>query len=382
MHICLVTAKIFAVRDGVGDYAFRLAVELAREHQVTIVTTTGMCEEGECQGVIFRPVVPNWRLQGLRVLVRELDRLRPDVVNLQYEPHFYHRWGINLWLPLAMLSLRCRGGRLLTTVHEPFVPLTNWKWWCTGPVQRLALGLLVCASRKVLVSIEAWARMLRRIFFWRKGDFVWVPVGSNIPTDPAPAGAREEIREAWGLPRNGILLGTFSPLGSGKRLDLLFQTWDLVARRWPSIFLLLIGVTREEVLSRTPEIPAEARVVFTGFLSAQDASRVLGCLDVFLIPYVDGVSTRRTAAIAAMAHGIPIVTTRGHLTDRSLFETSPIRLVSGDRVSAMVAAVEELVRSNRERERIGDLTRRFYEQHFAWGVIAKRVVELAEAATA
>ena len=380
MHLCLVTPKVFAVRDGVGDYTFRLGVELAREHRVTLLTSVGMCEGEERQGVRILPVVPNWGPQGLRVLAREVSRLRPDVVNLQYEPHLYHRWGVNLGLPLAMLLLRLRGTRLLTTVHEPFVPLTNWKWWCTGPVQRLALALLISASRKVLVSIEAWTRLFQRVFFWRGEDFVWVPVGSNIPDTPAPHERREAIRAGLGVSGDGVLLGSFSPLGSGKRLDLLFQAWDRLARRWPSVSLALIGVTREEVLQRHPGIPAEGRVICTGFISAQEASWLLSCLDVFLAPYVDGISTRRTAAIAAMAHGIPIVATRGHLTDSSLFEASPIRLVDPDSAEALADAVEELLGTDRERKRISGLTRGFYERYFAWEVIARRVGEVAAAA--
>jgi glycosyltransferase involved in cell wall biosynthesis len=177
-----------------------------------------------------------------------------------------------------------------------------------------------------------------------------------------------------------LLVGCFSPLGSGKRLDLLLETWNLVARCRSNLSLVLIGVTRDEMLRRVTSIPLDDRVTCTGYLAPEEVSRLMGCLAVLLAPYVDGVSARRTAAIAAMAHGVPIVTTLGHLTDRSLFEGSPIRLVDGNRPDALATAVEDLLSSDREREEVGKRTRWFYEQHFAWGVIAKRVAEVAAAA--
>ena len=42
-----------------------------------------------------------------------------------------------------------------------------------------------------------------------------------------------------------------------------------------------------------------------------------------LTPYVDGVSARRSSMMAVMEHGVPIVSTTGHLTDAGLFDNSP-----------------------------------------------------------
>ena len=380
MHICLVTSKIFAVRDGVGDYAFRLAVELAREHRVTLLTSTGMGEAGEREGVMILPVIPDWRPHGLRVLIRELRRLEPDVVNLQFEPHLYHRWGVNLWLPMAMLFLRWRGVRLITTVHEPFVPLTIWKWWLSGPIQRVALYLLLWASRKVVVVISVWTRMLQRWFWWRAEDFVRIPVGSNVaPVDLSPE-ERQALRSRYGLPPTGVVVAVFSPLGSGKQFDLVVRVWEILAKRHTDLWLLLIGVEREEARRRHPGAPTGSRVVYTGFVSGPEVSRLHQCADLALAPYVDGVSARRTSTISMMAHAVPLVGTRGPLTDLDIFEGSPIRLVPVGDEEGFVAAVDGLVASRDLRLALGSRTRLFFERHFAWPVLGKQFFEVAAGA--
>jgi hypothetical protein len=37
VHICILTGALFQPRDGVGDYAWRLAQALSREHRVSLV---------------------------------------------------------------------------------------------------------------------------------------------------------------------------------------------------------------------------------------------------------------------------------------------------------------------------------------------------------
>ena len=380
MHLCLVASKAFAVREGVGDYSFRLAVELAKEHEVTLVTSRGMSPPGERDGVRILPIVPNWGPQGLRVLVHELVRLRPDVVNLQYEPYLYHRWGINLWLPMAMLVLRAQGLPIVTTVHEPFVPFTRWQWWLTGPIQRLSLVFLVCASRKIAVTTWAWIGRLRPWVSWRLKDVVRIPVGTNVPPVSVSAEDRAEIRQRWNVPTTGVVIGVFSPLGNGKLFDLILRTWEGLRLVRPDAVLLLLGVTRDEVLARFPEAPTDPRAIYTGFLAPDRISRLITGLDVALAPFVDGLSSRRSSTISLMAHGIPIVSTLGPLTDPDIFGDSPIRLVPLGEEAGFYRAIEDLLRSAEERKRVGDLTRTFYARHFAWAHIAKQVADLAAAA--
>jgi glycosyltransferase involved in cell wall biosynthesis len=52
-----------------------------------------------------------------------------------------------------------------------------------------------------------------------------------------------------------------------------------------------------------------------GIQPAKDVSDALRAADCLLSPFIDGVSTRRTSAIAALNNGIPVATTARHWTD-------------------------------------------------------------------
>ena len=81
--------------------------------------------------------------------------------------------------------------------------------------------------------------------------------------------------------------------------------------------MLLIGRHSDAVASElTARHPDLADCLHgTGALSAEDISSHIHACDVMLQPYPDGVSTRRTSAMAALAHDRALVTTSGVLTE-------------------------------------------------------------------
>ena len=66
-------------------------------------------------------------------------------------------------VPLLVRRLRHAGYRIVTTVHEPYVPFDMWRRLPMGIVQRLELWLLVMSSAKIAVTISTWTRMRRTV---------------------------------------------------------------------------------------------------------------------------------------------------------------------------------------------------------------------------
>lgn len=270
-----------------------------------------------------------------------------------------------------------QGMPIVTMVHEPFVPLRTWKWWILGPIQRALLALWILASRRVLVSIWAWTEMLRRMFRWRAGDIRWLAVGSNLSPVGISPEERRHLREKWGLPGSGVVLVMLNPLGTGKQFDLVSRVWKRLASRHEKVGLLIVGVGREEALRRFPAAPDGDRTAYTGFFPDEAASRLLGCADVGLAPYVDGLSSRRSSTISMMAHGLPIVSTRAELTDPGVFDDFPVLLVSPADETGFEHAIEALIHSPERRAEAAEGTRRFFQRHFAWDVLEQQFLEVA-----
>jgi glycosyltransferase involved in cell wall biosynthesis len=92
---------------------------------------------------------------------------------------------------------------------------------------------------------------------------------------------------------------------------------------------------------------------------------------VFVAPFVDGVSTRRTTLMAALQHGVAVVGTDGRLTDdilrasREALTLAPV----GDR-HQLEDAVRRLADDPGLRRSRGAAGRELYTSSFAWPVTA------------
>ena len=209
-------------------------------------------------------------------------------------------------------------------VHEPYLefrrgPLRHLAMAC---VHRLMTMVLLRASRKVWMSIPAWEPLLRPYALGRDLPMQWLPVpGCVADASAAPAAAIRLTYAADGQP----LLGHFGSYGTAvtallaERLPLLMD-----GPLTPSLLLLGSGSERfrDELVERHPSWAA--RVHAAGYLSAADLSAHIAACDLFVQPYPDGITSRRTSAMACLAHARPVVTTTGHLSEPLWVETGAV----------------------------------------------------------
>jgi len=106
----------------------------------------------------------------------------------------------------------------------------------------------------------------------------------------------------------------FSPFAAGLR-------WDWIDRAVRAIGagLIVIGADRAAAAAH----PVVSRYVapewqFHGRLPAPEALALLGRARLVLAPFVDGLTGRRTSALAAMSTGARLLTSDGHLVDPTL----------------------------------------------------------------
>ncbi|RIK20828.1 MAG: hypothetical protein DCC52_14410, partial [Chloroflexi bacterium] len=144
-----------------------------------------------------------------------------------------------------------------------------------------------------------------------------IPIGSNItPSAIPPQITREKLRERLGVREDETLLVYFGFLNESKGAETLIRAlYDL-----PKTKLLFLGgqtgasdATNVAYLNQVKEAirarHLEARVIWTDYLPAEAVSAHFYASDICVLPYRDGASFRRGSIMAALAHGMPIVTT-------------------------------------------------------------------------
>jgi len=248
-------------------------------------------------------------------------------------------------------------------VHEPFLVDGRLRDRVRGAVQRAQLLALCRLADTVLVSIQPWAVLLAR---WQPDRRVLhMPVGSNLPDG---RGHRETTRSRLGLGPSDVVLAAFDSNHPGRSSELLSAASAQAAAAGATMLLLLGAEARASEAH-------ELRVVRPGPLAAIQLSSYLAAADIFLAPFEDGVSTRRTTLVAALQHALPVVGTLGHLTDPCLLgDGLGLMLTPVEDCASFAAATAHLVEHQRRRIAIGRQARDFFEAAFAWPVLAERLL--------
>jgi glycosyltransferase involved in cell wall biosynthesis len=295
-----------------------------------------------------------------------------DAALIQYNPFMWGRWGFAPWLPFELARLRARRPRplLVLVLHEPFVPMEGWRWTLMGLWQRAQLAAVRATADIVFVSIEIWTRRFMR---WhpRRPTF-HLPVGSNLPDRSA---SRRAERERLGAGDDDLVVAIVDVGGAARRPALVTAALERLVAGRRRIVLLVLGAGA----APPPGIPPGVDVRVPGRLDAASLAAALASADLFLAPFVDGVSTRRTSLMAALQHGVAIVGTDGDLTDSLLRESSALVLVPVDRPDLFAAAAARVADDPAERAVLARDGRELYREQFDWPTIARRVIErLAE----
>jgi glycosyltransferase involved in cell wall biosynthesis len=364
----IITSEYPPQSGGVSDYTHLVAAELAAhgdEVNVWCPATSG--ETPQVARITINRALGRIAPADLRRVGRQLSQFAaPRRLLVQWVPHGYGRRAMNLAFCLWLMGrARLRGDRVELMVHEPFLAFSRRSWRQSGvaAVHRLMTVILLQAAARVWISIPAWEAMLRPYALGRGVPFAWLPVPSNIAAAEDLAGV-SAVRGRY-APPGGRLIGHF---GTHGRLitETLAAVAPVLLREDERLALLLIGrgseALREKLLARHPHLAARLHAL--GGLAAAEVARHISACDVMLQPYPDGISTRRTSAMAGLVNGRPVVTTAGRLTEPLWAESGAVALVPEGDAAAMAKAVRRLLGDARERARLGAAARALYQGRF------------------
>jgi glycosyltransferase involved in cell wall biosynthesis len=250
-------------------------------------------------------------------------------------------------------------------VHEPFLAFREGalRHDLVAGVHRAMAAMLLGVARRVWVSIPAWADRLRPWVLGRPPSFCWLPVPSTLAVTAdvdVLAEVRSTVRES-----HDLVIGHFSTYDANTR-RLLQALAPPLMRAVPGSRLLLLGrgsdLTAAHLRQRFPEL--QDRVVGVGALAADALSAHLQACDLMVLPYVDGASTRRTTLMAALAHGVPVVTTVGRLSERFWISSAAVSAVGAGDVEGFIHAAVALAGGSDRRQRQSTAAREIYAARF------------------
>lgn len=377
----LITGEYPPSSGGVGDYTQLIAGALAdRGCAVHVwcphVETAGVDGAGipGSGGSVTLHRLPDVFGRASRTALERALEQNPGRMVLQYVPNALGLRGGNLPFCLWVRALG-RHTDVRVMFHEPYFYL-RWRNPLRSGLallQRVMAAALLRSASSVYVSTSAWRRYLSHLAPAGTA-FIEMPIPSTIPGDPA---ATDVQRYRARFTREGAVarvLGHFGTYGDHVAAELR-RAIPALLQRMPDLSVICIGRGSEAFAGEfgTP------RVVGTGALKSRDVAAAIGACDLMLQPYPDGVTTRRTSVMAALAVGTATVTTSGFLTEPVWRETAAVALAPASDGDAIAGTAAALLGDDAARAALGAKGRCLYDRRFALACTIDRLLEPAGA---
>ncbi|HEV3039159.1 MAG TPA: glycosyltransferase family 4 protein [Candidatus Angelobacter sp.] len=348
---------------GVSDYAFLMARELAKTGDaVHVWCAAASGSDPQSPGVITHRELGRFSPRDLYRAGKLLNEFSgPRRLFVQWVPHGYGYRSINVFFCLWLwMRARLKRDQVEIMFHEVWLSFGGtWKANLAAGMHRIMVKLLKHAASRIWVAGESWRKYLRGA----RAPVQWLPVPSNVQSQIDPA-AVASLRQRC-CAHEGLLIGHFG-IGDSLVERMLRQLIPEVLRNRTQASFLLIGKSSEkfaqEVRLDFPEIGE--RIFSSGMLPSSEIAAHISACDLIVQPYIDGISTRRTAAMAALANGRPLLTTSGHSTESFWQHCNQLVLVPADDSSALAARTNQLLDNPGERTRMALEGRKLYETLF------------------
>jgi glycosyltransferase involved in cell wall biosynthesis len=357
---------------GLADHTLELARRLAKHFALRVLTGPDARAQ---RPYALEARMPHWRSAAAIVqAVRACSDTGP--VLWQYVPHMYGRGGVNLALPRAMAALRRLGRRQVVIAHEIQAGWSPWPHRCAYSLaHRWQWHQVVRAADAIGFSTEAWLMRwsaARRATAQRR---FLLPSPSNFPVRPVPSRHREDWRRRHGLEPSVDIHATFGASLVAARLDWVLAAWrGTIAGPKPAA-LVVLGPAPHLASAGVPAALYRA----PGFSPPGEVSEALQAADLLLLPFVDGVSERRSTFMAGLSHGCPVVTTVGPSTGPTLRGLRAFAACDRNDRAGWSGLVARLLADSSGRAALAKTGREIYVQEYDWAVIAGRLASVLDA---
>lgn len=392
MRILFLTGEFPPMQGGVGDCTHEIARALITlGAQVGVLTSRAISAQRsaishqrlapgtvEEAAVNVLPMMHHWGWSSLRTIARVRREFAPHIVHIQYQTGAF---AMHPAINFAPRLLKSRATKFVTTFHDLRVPYLfpkagRVRAWVTRELAR-ASDAVIATNDEDYLTLETFNPKLLTL----------IPIGSNIPTTPPRDYDRATWRARLGVREDETLLCYFGFLNESKGGETLIRALVLV----PKAKLLMIGgpvgasdPTNATYLARVQSLISNLhltdRVLWTNFTPPEIVTANFYAADVCVLPYRDGASYRRGTLMAALAHGMALVTTAVSRQPSAvklpeLRDGENCLLVPPDDPRALADAIQRAMASAALRAKIGAGARAL-AQHFTWDKIAQQHVEL------
>jgi glycosyltransferase involved in cell wall biosynthesis len=392
--LLIVSAAFPPLESGEAQHAFLLTRELLRRgFDVDVLSTVGVARD---PSIRVWPLMSDWSWRELPLFTRFLRSSSPDVILLVYIGWIYKHHPMITYAPTIarLVAPRAR----FVTQFENALGARAELYGLPGRLRARAaataagiwtrndrFGTLVRDSHRLIVLSEYHRQLLTGRSARARAKSVLIPPPPLMELSPDTREARRRGREMLGADDEHFLMVYLGYLYPRKGLETLLRAFAIVAQGKANARLAVIGGPlegHEDYAAAIQDVAADLgigdKVRWAGSYAwdSADGSFMLRAADAFVMPIDIGVALNNSSVGAAAAHGIPVVATRGKITEPAFRDRENVLLCPPKDPAAMAAALITVMDDDDLRGHLARGARALADKWFSW----KRAVDRTIAA--
>jgi len=349
MHLVMLAGDFPPRISGVGDYAFHVSSTASKMGiNVTVICTqNNSTVVSSLYGALdVRPFMDKWSFSEINKICHVLRASgEKTVVNIQYGCLAYGRQLMINFLPL-ILRLLFPKIKIVITLHGFWEQSLLFRFRAL-PMLRAAHGIIYVDRLNKGLLIKYSGLDDSRLKF--------IPIAGNIPPVPCTEGQRNIWRQELGLLKDDIAVAFFGGIIRSKGFDYLVKAIQKIKLKHslPLVLLAIGGFLdlennkpyKDEVINYIKTNGLESCIRFFEKADSALVSKCLHSSDIAVYPFLNGVGENSGSMLAALAHGLPTIITRGPANDDSFTEKFGVAMVPAQDSEQLASTIQAIVAS-------------------------------------
>ncbi|MEL0653253.1 glycosyltransferase family 4 protein [Algibacter sp. TI.3.09] len=384
--ILFITNNFPPISDGVGDYTYNLAKTLLSKNvEIHIICSSKKEIKGKIgayknENINIYPVINKWDRSGCNQCLEQIEAINPNWISLQYVPHAFNKYGLPKDMIYLANNIRKKELNLHVFFHEVYTKINyrSYKSILLGIAMRYITKRIANAAKLLSTSNEGYQQLLGKV---TNNTVSIIPVGSNINVNNSPLNA--ELKEQLKISSDTFIISTFGVKVRG--LDSILKLAEEFKLKGIKFKFIFIGnlLKKEEIKSHIKKLGLEDHILITGFLNDNEVLDYLAISNLYLMLEAlddkntwSGSSTRSGTLSTAFFMGLPIIGTKGFLSNYLLKHKQNIYLI--DEYEQLKNATTEILNDKTLSTDLGKNAHRSYIENLSWNVIASEYAKILE----
>lgn len=202
-------------------------------------------------------------------------------------------------------------------------------------------------------------------------------LGANTGGQVSAEG-RVQLRTSLGIGEDTVIFASFGYIAPTKRITSSLRAFALLVNELPDARYLLVGELNEgyriEVMQAIKENHLEQKVIFTGYITAEDLNRYLDITDVGINLRYPVTGEMSATLVTMLGKGIPVIVSKvGTFADLP-DDICPKVEVNDRETDVLFNHMKQLAFNADMRCHLGAMSKRFAEEHLSFDVVAQKYI--------